>query len=804
MSHADFRAALRRLARSRGYAAAVIVLLGLAFGANAGVFSVIYGLLYKPLPFAQSERLVTLETHVMGLPQNTGLSAAYLKQIADHSVTLEGATGYRIDNVGVRDDDRRKIGSLRVSRMQPGGFTVLGTTPALGRLLVAEDAEAGAARSLVLSWDEWQQRYAGATGVLGRLLKLDDGDYRIVGVAARGFHFPWRDIQAFLPLGFTEAERSAHFAGNFDGLFGFARLRGDATSRAAAAELGELARTTPGLGSVFAVSQPSRADVRSLRMLWLGERQGALELMLLAVAMVLLVTIANVCNLAIARQLGRRHETAVSAALGAGAWQRLRQTLAEALLLCGAGALLGLALFPAMLALLRHFELMPTQAPQAIGMDAITFVLIAALALLVSAILTASATWLQRGNLHALIRQGSSRQTASRAAQRLRNGLIVTQIAMTAALLVGIGLLLRSSQELLAEDVGFTRDHLVIAVFGESTPADTTDPVRKTRLRSVIEQAKALPGVVAVGVGNDVPFGGGGTFNDFTPPGRDDGVKEPANSVFVDENYFSTLGARIVRGRGFTADEARTRAMVAIVDASFAQRYLGDADPIGQRIRKDEAGQVQELTIVGVVAAIKRQSLDEQAERVTLYQPNQYPQFPALLLRTNTAPEALLPPLRALFPSTDTPASTARIFVMDERIAESLKDRNRVNRLLQLLGVIALGLAAVGLYAVLAYAVNQRNAEFGIRMALGANAARVHRSVLGQGLRLVAGGLLLAMPLAWMTSNALSSRLYQVGAFDPPTLAAVAALFGAIGLATCWWPARRAAGTDPAVALRNE
>ncbi|MFT3790565.1 MAG: ADOP family duplicated permease [Rudaea sp.] len=801
----DLRAASRRLWRTPAFSATSLLLLGLAFGAFACVFGVVYGLLYKPLPFAQSDRLVTIESRILGIPFDVGLSVPLREEIAHGARTLDGVAAYRTGELTLRDDDGRRSGSLHTASVEPALFGMLGSQPALGRLFTDEDAAAGAARNAILSWDEWQRRFAGAADAIGRRMRVANEDYRIVGIMPEGFVFPSSKTALWLPLHFTAEQRMRSHAGDFDGLSVIGRLRAGADAGAAAGEAMGIAKSIAELDGAFGGNFSIR--VEPLRSLWVGERRGALLLMLLAVSMVWLVTAANVANLFLARALARRHESALTAALGAAPWRRARMALIEAALLCAGALLLGCALLPAGLALLRRFDLLPTGTPQAIGIDAPTLALTALLALALCGVLALVAVSVQRGNLNDMIRHGGSRQTAGGAAQAARKTLVVAQVALTVALLFGIGVLLRSSQNLIAEDVGFQRDHLLYAALDDLVPADATAELRSARLGELVERARALPGVAAAGLGSMVPFGRSIATSNYTPPGQEDAKDKPiAYDQKIDAGYLKALAVPILRGRAFDADEVRNRAPLAIVDELFVKRHFGTADPLGKRFKIGVAGDQpdRELTIVGVVPTLKQRALDEAPDRPSIYQPDPAPPYAALVVRTTPDPAALVAPLKALGAQIAPKESLGPIVALNERIADTLKDRARLNSLLGLLGGIALLLAAVGLYAVLAYAVRQRVPEFGVRMALGARAANVLREVLAQGLRLIVVGVALGVPLAWAFARLLSTRLYHVGAFDLPTLAAVAVVLAAIGVAACWLPALRASRVDPVVALRDE
>ena len=805
MNAFDLRHVLRRLLRTPGFSLLSVLLLGLAFGALACVASVVYGLLYKPLPYPDSDRLVTIESRILGIPFDVGLSTPLRDEIARSARSIEGIAAYRSNEMVVRDEAGRRTGSMKTALVEPKVFSLLGAQPALGRLFADEDVGEGAARSVVLSWDEWQTRYGGAGDAVGRTLRLEDKDYRVVGVMPKGFVFPGSTTRLWLPLGFSASEHALSSVGSFNGVLALARLRAGANPATASDDINNIAKSIKELDGAFGSSL--KLVAQPLRELWVGDRREALLLMLLAVAMVWLVTTANVANLFLARALERRQETAVTAALGATPWQRARMAIAESAALCVAGTLLGCALLPAGLALLNHFDLLPKGTPQAIGIDTPTLLLVGVLAALLCVVLAVVGLSVQRGNLNDMIRHGSSRQTAGNAAQVARKSLVVAQVALTVALLFGIGVLLRSSQNLLAEDVGFQRDHLLYVSLYDIVPAGATPEARATLLADLAERTRALPGVAAAGLGSMVPFGSSIATTNYTAPGQEDAKDKPIGyDQQVDVGYFAALGIPILRGRAFDADEVRNKAPLAIVDELFVKRHFGASDPLGRHFKMGVGPDQpdREVTIVGVVPTVKLRALDEAVDRPSIYQPTPAPPYAALAVRTTIDPAALIEPLKAVGAQIAPKEALGPIVTLDERIADTLQDRERLNHLLGLLGLTALLLAGVGLYAVLAYAVRQRVPEFGVRMALGARAGDVLRQVLRQGFVLIGLGLALGLPLAWAFARLLSARLYHVGAFDLPTLAAVALVLAAIGLVACLWPARRAAATDPAVALRSE
>jgi len=806
----ELRYAARRLARSPGFAAMVMLLLGLAFGIAAGAFGLGWGLAFKPLPFADAERLVVIDSRfsAMNLDFNLGVSVPYLEDIAHNARTLRQVAAWRSMPSTLRDESDRAAAPYRASAAQPALFRTLGLAAAAGRLFADEDAAAGAAPVALLDYDAWQTRFGGAPDAIGRTLHLDGRDYRIVGVLPRTFRLLREAPQLWLPLTFGADEKSVAQAGNFPGLQAIARLAPGVDLGAASGELAARAQALDGLKDMIAVTGFKTA-AQPLRTLWLGRRAPALRLMALAALLVLLLATANVCNLYLARQLARRHEVALCAALGAARARLLRQALAETLLLSAGGAVVALAWLPAGFALLRAFELVPANAPQAIGLDGATLALLLVLVVLVGGVMaTAALAVLPRRLMQdagGALAQGSSRLAGS-PGQRARHGLLVLQIALTAALLVGTGLLLRSSNALLGEDVGFEREHVLMAAL--ALPPKLPAQEQRVLIAALQARAAALPGVTAVGAGSLAPFGVSDSTTNMAPPGSHDTDPKALPSVrqaFVDDGYFAALGLPLIAGRGFSAEETASGAAVAVVDTDFVARYCAGRDPLGLRFgMADNNNGLRELTIVGVAASAKLRTLDERTERSTVYQPSATPAGPILLLRTAGDPDALRAPLQQLVQEIAPQAQSMGLSSMREWIEKTVRERLRLNRLLELLGALALLLAAVGQYAVLAYAVRLRQGEFGVRLALGARAATLLRGVLAEGARLTAFGLLLALPLAYAFGRVLETRLYRVGALDPLTLGAVGAVLAAIGLGACALPAWRAARIDPAQALRRD
>lgn len=801
IDRSDIVLAARRLWRAPAYALAVVVLLGLALAIAGGVSAVVFGLLYKPLPFAQADRLVSLSVAPRG--EDIGLSVPILDGLSSPGSALGAAAGYVLERKQREDGSGRPVGSLEVARVQPGLLPLLGVEPALGRLIGPGDTQAPQADVAVLSWDLWQSAFGGTDEALDRQLWLDGAVYRIIGVLPRGFGFPARSTQAWLPLVFAQSERGRLEAGSFWGLRAIARLAPGHDADAARDE----ARVRVGaqLTALSARSVVDTGDVRvtPLRERWIGELRAPLRLLALAAGALLMLTAFNLCNLAVARALGHRRERAVREALGATDGRKARAAWIECGLLAMTGAALALILMPGVFGALRHFELLPTDTPQSIGLDAATLAWTVLLGCAIGVMLSLAMTRLRAGSIHGAL-AGGARQTTGRDAQRVRRVLIVGQIAVALALLVAIALLVRSAQRLSSEDIGFDRRHLVLAPAGVPARADEED-TRRARTVELLARARALSGVREVGLGSMPPFGALRRATDFIAPGDDAAASRTMMyESHVDTGYFAAIGAPLLEGRGFTAEEARNRAPVAIVDSAFVARHLGGQSAIGQRLqqRADGAGW-RTLTIVGVVPEVKLRRLDEVPEYATVHLPDDAPQNAVLVLRTVASPRTLAGPLGTMLVDFGI-QNGAHVVVMDEAIALTMADRTRLNRLLQMLGVFATVLAALGLHAVLTYLIDQRRGEYGIRKALGATPARIGRSVLAEGFALVGGGFLVGLPLAWTTARMLEDRLYGTGWFDPVAWTAATLWLLGLGLIACAWPARRAAGVEAGETLRHD
>jgi len=806
----DLKFALRRLARSPGFALTAIVLLAFAFAANACVFSEAWCLLYKPLPFAHPEQLVSVGVHWTRENQDNPMSSVTLQDVAAKARTFSQVAGWARDWVSIDNGPDAEPTGIETVVFQPSLFDVLGLQPLAGRAPNSDDARMRDPANVLVSPRFAAERFGGVEAALGQTLRTREGMLRVIGVMPR--NAPFVDTASvWRPLMFVAQDSELYVDAMSHGVHGIARLVEGATPADAERELLALQPQLAGMQQ-FADKLGNRLRVDTLRDLWIHDSRTALQIMPLVALLIFVIAAVNACNLFLARLSLRQHETALLAALGAGEARRLRLVLIETSTLAVASMGIGLALVPLGFKLLAHFDLLPTDAPYPVDADTTRVWYVGLLALALMAALTLSALWLQRkhGRIHEMLKQGGTRQTAGVAAQRARSSLTVMQVALSTALLIGTGLLVRSAQKLLDEDLGFDREHLAVAAIDLAQGTDAA--TRRATLLALRERTATLPGVVSAALGSFPPFfRERPKLSNYQPPGdteTDEKLWPAANFNFADAGYFATLGQPMIRGRAFTTEETRNAAPVAIVDREFAKRHFAGGNALGHQFKvyrpsqNDGVPEQRDLTIVGVVGSVKMFAPDQVIERPTIYVPTD--EGYSFIVRTRITPSALEASLNAVVHDVAPTARLGAFDVMSARLDDIVHARYRLNALLEGLGALALMLAAIGLYAVLAYAVRMRATEFGVRLALGAAPARLHRDVLRQGLRLVGIGLMLGLPLAWVFTRALASQLYRTAAFDLPTLVVVALLVAAIGLLASWWPARSASRVDPMTALRAE
>ena len=792
----DLAQAARLLVRRPGFTTLAVLTLALGLGSAAGVFSIVHGVLLKPLPYPEPDRLVRIyETAPPS--QGSGLRSIAIPTLGEwragltafESVALFGPSSFAV--AGDRPEQ------LQGATVSASFFSVLGITPVLGRAFSLEEERPGGPRVVVLGHKLWVQRFGGDPGIVGQSIRLDREPFTVIGVLPRGFEYPV-GAQLFVSLG-TDHEYEAVAARHMGAL---ARMKAGHDVTSSTADLlrveRQLAARDPAHYAEFGI------QVIPLQERLVGDARPALRILAGAVALVLLITCVNVANLMIARAARRRREIALRLALGARPGRVARQLLLEALLVFGVAGVAGLGLAAMIVRGARTLGADVLPRAGAIELDG---------TVLLFALLLAAVTGLVTGLLPA--RQGSSatprsalndgtRGTGGPRAERSRAILIVTETGLTAMLLVGAGLMLRSMQRLNDVDPGFATERML--TFGLALPpGNRQEPEAAVRyFDQARERIAAAPGISAVALTSRLPLSGEDHSNTFHLPGEEDHADRSAQDRAVSPGYFAAMGIPVIRGREFTAADRAGSPPVIVINASFARRYFPGVNPVGRIVRPTRAGNI-EREVVGVVGDSRQFAIDLEAEPefYIVHAQDPWP-FLQVAVRTTGDPRLALRAVEEAVWSLDPDMPLARVRTMDEMSAEGAARRRIAAICLSAFAIIANLLAAIGLYGVISHAVTQRTGEFGIRMALGSSASGIARLVLGRGIRLVGLGAALGLLAAIPLSAALRGMLFGVTGTDPATYGLIALLLPTVGVLAALAPAVRAMRIDPMAAMREE
>lgn len=798
----DLKVAVRGLRRSPGFAFVAIASLALGIGANVAVFSVVNGVLLRPLPYAEPEDLIRI-----GVLDNTrqfpsSSSEADVQALMDASVFEEvGAFGPQQGGFALTVGGSAE--SMRGSWVTAGLLRALGVAPIRGRLFVDADNAPGAERVALLSHGLWVDRYGAADSIVGSTVQLDGRPVTVAGVMPPGFQLPGnRDEHLWLALRLAPEWRAPFW------LRVVARPRDGVAAVAIDTELArirdEVMARYPGSehGWRYAVEPLHQTIVRDARL--------TLGVLLGAVALVLVMATANVANLFLARATVRAPELAVRSALGAGRWRLARQLMAESTLLVVLGGVLGLAVAWVCVRLLPSIAPAGLPRQDAIGIDMTVLGFALAATLLVGLGVGAMpALHATRIDLLSRMRErGRGGESAARV--RARSALVVLEFALAVMIVVGAGLVVSSLLRLQQVDAGVDDDGvLAIRIAIPGGRYDTEERVA-TFFDRLVEEVGALPGVQAAGIGMAVPPNRLVMRNPFTPEGKVFGPEERAPvaaELIVDPGYFTTLGIRPVRGRLFDDRDRADAPLVVIIDEGLARQFFPGVDPIGRWLQTgDPDPESPRVTIVGVVPEVRYEGL-EAAPQPTLYVPlAQNAWWPSMYLtvRAQGNPVDLVPAIRARVAALDPLIPLEEVRTLDELASESVATPRFRALLLGSFGAIALLLACAGIYGVLAYDVAQRRRETGIRLAIGADTRQVLAGTIGRGMRLAAMGIGLGSLAAIAATRLMTGLLFEIDPLDPATFAGAAATLAVVGLAACALPAWRAARTNPVDAIRAE
>jgi predicted permease len=798
----ELRYAARGLAKRPGYAGVAAFTLALGIGSTVAIFTVLNAVLLRPLPYPAADQIVEIVHHAPGLnmPEvrsSSGLTARY-RQSARTFSHVGGYVARQFNLSGGGAAER-----VRAIAVSPAVFDVLATRPALGRAFNDADTDPNGPFVTILTDSIWRSRFGGDPAVVGRTVRLDGRSAEIVGVMPAGFAFPDVDTRLFVPWRLDPE----HF-----GAFGnvaIARLAPGATLEAARREIEQLQPRIPewfpGITDDVLARFGWSSSVSPLRARVVANVATTLWILFATVGLVLLVAAANVANLFLVRAESRQREVAVKAALGASRGRIAVTFLAESVVLAVIGGVIGLLLADAGTRLLLAYGPPGLPRLQEVRLDTTAFAFTAALSLLAAAVLAVLATLgVARRSFNTLLREGGRGNTAARARHRVRNLLIVTQVAMALVLLVGAGLMLRSVMRLTAVDPGFRVDGLLSATLSLGARGDRAQSV--AIYHRLLDEMATVPGVSAAGAAGTLPVAATSlTGSNFEVRSRVRSDSDPPLFTMytaVTAGYFETLAAPLVEGRAPARSDADRALDVAWVNRAFARQFL-DGRAIGERIRIAEGAW---LEVVGVVGDLRTSGLgDDVRPMVYLPTSNSAVSLDVMyaVVRTRGDPASLGPALRTAVDRVDaTVPLTMR--TMEDIVSASLAQKTFTLTLLAIAAAIGLVLGVVGLYGAVSYIASQRTAEIGVRLALGAKPASVCFMVLRQGTTVAAVGIVVGLVAAWSAARFMSSMLFEVSAHDPITYASVALVLAAVSVFATYVPARRAAGVDPVRALRND
>jgi predicted permease len=803
----DIRYALRTLGRQPIFTLVGVLTLALGIGANTAIFSLVYQILLRPLPYRDADRLVFVwNTYPGNNLLQAGVSIPDYLDRKTQAPSLEDATLFTGRSVNLSEGGSPE--QVRALAVTPSFFSTLGRSPLLGRGFTEDEAKPDADRFAVLTFGLWTSHYASDPSIVGRDIRINSEAYRVVGVLPGDFEIPARDIALVVPFSFTPQQMSDSGRGNeFSSMI--ARLRGGATIEQANAQFKTIiARNLERLPRFqsFAKTSGFSGYAVSVRDQLVGDVRAPLYVLQAGVLFVLLIACANVANLLLMRASARMRELAIRATLGAGRRRLLRQLLTEGIVLSLAGAVAGLGL-----GLLGLQALIALSAAQLPGSPSATIHLPVLMCTLALAVLTGivfgltPALTLLRGNAAAFLKDDSTRGTPGKRAGVTRATLVIAETAIAVVLLIGAGLLIKSFARLQRVDPGFSTNNVLTAEIALPATRYPNDTARIAFWNRVVDRVRTIPGVTLAGLTTNVPFNGMVGSGSYTIVGRSLAAGESmphGRQEIVGGDYFTAMQIPLVAGRVFADSDTASMQTVCVIDDYLAKKYFADRSPLGQQIQR---GPTFKATIVGVVRSINSidLGLPVTKERIYYAAAQQAPGAMAIVVKTGLDPLTLVPQVRAAVQAIDPEQPIAEIRTMDQWITRSLEGHRTPTALLAVFGAVALTLAAIGIYGVLAFGVAQRRREIGVRQALGADSGSILALVLMEGLRTAGFGTALGLLAALALARSLQSLLFGVTTHDPTVFAGVAAVLLLVAAAACFIPARRATKIDPMVALRE-
>ena len=806
----DMRYGVRTLAKAPSFTIVSLLTLALGIGANTAIFSFVDAVLLKPLPYADADRIVMVMEKPPGGGRNGISTLNYLDWKNQNSV-FEHMTAFA-NGIATLSGVGEPV-QLRRGNVAPDYFQIFGVHAVLGRTLATGEDQPDKNHVVVLSHVLWETQFGGDPKLVGSVIRLDGEPYTVVGVLPAGGSFDRLAAQIYTPLVF----KPENMTRNFHWFISFAKLKPGKTLAAAREQMdaigARIAQDYPDSNKGWGVSVERYSDI----LVGPGLKQ-SLYILLASVVMVLLITCANIANLMLVRGAARDREIAIRSALGGERGRIVRQFLTESVLLSACGGIVGLGLGYAGMAALRAAippNTLPAEANVALDVRVLLFTF--ALSLLTGIVFgLAPAIVVTRGGVASVMKDRARNTSAGGSSKALRSALVVTQVALAFVLLTGAGLLLRSLSRMLSADLGFDSTNVITAglpIVNEQYP----DPQKLNQyLKSVVANIGAIPGVRDVAFTSALPLRGWGYGMPFQIAGQpmvDRANRQACFFKMVSPLYFHTLGMRLLRGRGLNEHDVAGAAPVTVINETMWRKYLPNQDPIGKRILiqqiipgKTQLGPEVAWEIVGVVADERVTDLDTKRDNPGVYMTNdQSPvYFGGVVVRASLNPALLQNALRNAVYQVNKEQPLTDIKTLDQLKSESMTSDRLRSILLAIFAAVALSLSAIGIYGVVSYSVAQRTNEIGIRAALGASSGNLLALVMRGGMGMLLAGLVLGFAGSLAFARAVAAQLFNLPAWDAPTLASVASLLAIITVLACYVPARRACRVDPMVALRYE
>jgi predicted permease len=821
----DLRFAFRQLRKSPGFTVTAVLTLALGIGATTAIFSVVEGVLLRPLPYKNPSRLVALGDHLQGidLQTNASVTAPDILAYVHDTKAFSSLGGY--NNTGYELSGSVAPVDVNATRISAGVLPTLGVAPLTGRFFTAQEEEHNQ-HLVVLSYATWMSRFHADRNILGQKILLDRQPYIIIGVMPRNFEFPLQPghlsrSELWVPLSLSQEELVQGAASwNFNMV---ARLRPGVTAAQAQADAERVAQEIMRNYPAYMASLHISAVIEPLPASTVAAARPLIRVLFLAVFIVLLIACANLAGLLLVRAVRRRRETAIRLALGSSSKTLVQQAVIESLVLSVTGGIIGIGL--AALAIRASISFLPDNLPRIneIHLDwlVVVFALLLAIGTGILCCLAPAFAALHT-NMNEALKEGGRTGSVGGGHVRLRSVLVVSEIAVALVLLIASGLLLRSFQNMRNVNLGFKPDHTVIAVYNLPQKQYATQASVDSFNHELMLRLRSLPAIQSLGLADNVPMAGGTNRNGFVvegyvqPKGK---LVNLADVTRTEGDYFRAMGISLLRGRTFNPSDNVKGQLVAIVNRKLAEHYWPGTSPIGKRIRvgtKETA--TPYMTVVGEIDNVKLSGPDSDT-REQYYQPveqgkKSFGQFARpsdldgnrmfVVLRTSMPPHQMETSLRQVVHSLDPQLALMQVQTMDEAVSDTEAPRRFNTTIITVFGVIAVLLAILGIYSVVAFSVALRIQEMAIRLALGASRSGIRHLIVLSGARLALIGCGIGLAGAIGATQLLQSLLFQINPFDPLVLIASAAIILMLSLAATAMPAQRAATVDPMHALRDE